>query len=58
MSKRIPESYYPSLATSRENMASNSERMKEKTRKFQIVYVGRTNLMIRRCLFFLNKYTW
>ena len=44
--RRISESYLPSLATSCENMASNSGRIKEKTRKFQIVYVGRTNLCI------------
>ena len=41
---RIPESYLPSLATSCENMASHRERIKEKSRNFQIVYVGRTNL--------------
>ena len=38
------ESYLPSLATSCENMASNSERIMEKSRNFQIVYVGHTNL--------------
>ena len=33
-----------SLATSCENMASHRERIMEKTRKFQIVYAGLTNL--------------
>ena len=41
--KRIPESYLPSLATSCENMASHHERIMEKIRKFQIVYAGPTN---------------
>ena len=34
----------PSLAPSCENMASHGERIMEKTRKFQIDYVGLTNL--------------
>ena len=38
------KSYLPSLATSCENMASNSEQIMEKSRNFQIVYVARTNL--------------
>ena len=38
----IPESYLPSLATSCEYMASNSEQIMEKTRKFQIVYAAST----------------
>ena len=42
--KRVPESYLTSLATSCENMASHCERIMAKTRKFQIVYVGLTNL--------------
>ena len=42
-SYRIPDSYLPSLVTCCENMASNSERIMEKTGKFQIVYAGRTN---------------
>ena len=40
----IPISYLPSLATSCENMALNSERKIGKSRNFQIVYAGRTNL--------------
>ena len=40
----FPKSYLPSLATSCENMASNSQRIMEKSRNFQIVYAGRTNL--------------
>ena len=42
--KGIPESYLPSFATSSENMSSHRERIMGKTRKFQIVYAGRTNL--------------
>ena len=42
--KGIPESYLPSLATSCENMASNSERIMEKSGNFQIIYAGPTNL--------------
>ena len=41
---RIPESYLTSLATPYENMASHHEQIMEKTRKFQIVYAGLTNL--------------
>ena len=37
------DSYLPSLATSCENMASNSERIMEKSRNCQIIYAGRTN---------------
>ena len=37
----ISETYLPPLATSRENMASNSEWIMEKTRTFQIVLPGR-----------------
>ena len=40
----FPKVTLTSLATSCENMATNSERIKETTRKFQIVNVGRTNL--------------
>ena len=40
---KIKKSYLPTLATSCENMASNSERIMEKSRNFQIVYVGHTN---------------
>ena len=40
----IPESYFPSLVTSCENMASARERIMEKIRKFQIVYAGPTNI--------------
>ena len=36
--------YLPSLATSCENMVSISERIMEKSRNFQIFYVGCTNL--------------
>ena len=42
--ERIPESYLPSLATSCKNMASNSERIMEKSKNFQVVYAGCTNL--------------
>ena len=42
--QHIPESYHPSLATFCENMASHSEQITKKTRKFQIVYAGPTNL--------------
>ena len=42
--KRIPESYLPSLATSGETKTSNSEWIMEKSRNFHIVYAGRTNL--------------
>ena len=38
------KSCLPSLATSCENMASNSERIMEISRNFQIVYVGCTDL--------------
>ena len=41
---KIKKVTFHSLATSCENMASNSERIMEKSRNFQIVYVGRTNL--------------
>ena len=37
-------SYLPSLATSCENMASNSERIMERSRNFQRVHAGRKNL--------------
>ena len=40
----IPESYLPSLATSCQNLASNSEPIMEKSRNFQIVYAGLTYL--------------
>ena len=46
--KCIPDSYLLSLATSCENMGSNSERVMEKSRNFQIVYVGHTNLCKHR----------
>ena len=36
--------YLPSLSTSCQNMVSRRERIMEKTRKFQIVYAGLTNL--------------
>ena len=36
----ILKSYLPSLATSCENMASNSEQIMQKSKIFQIVYVG------------------
>ena len=42
--QRFDNSYLASLATSFENMASNSERIMENSRNFHIVYVGRTNL--------------
>ena len=42
--ERISKSYLPSLATSCENMASDHERIMEKTQKIQIVYGGPTNL--------------
>ena len=41
---KIKKSYLPSLATCCENMASNSKQIMEKSRNFQIVYAGRTNL--------------
>ena len=37
-------SFPPWLHQDCENMVSNSEQVMEKTRKFQIVYVARTNL--------------
>ena len=41
--QHVPESYLPSLATSRDNMASYRERIMERTQKFQIVSAGPTN---------------
>ena len=39
-----PKNYVPSLATSCKNVSSNSARILGKSRNFQIVYAGRTNL--------------